>query len=48
MPTRVRLDQRDGGAVQGEPELRVTALEDAEVVSSTCGEAGCRLTLLLA
>jgi redox-sensitive bicupin YhaK (pirin superfamily) len=28
----VRLDQRDGGAVQGEPELRVTALEDAEVV----------------
>ena len=28
----VRLDQRDGGAVQGELELRVTALEDAEVV----------------
>ena len=28
----VRLDQRDGGAVQGEPELRLTALEDAEVV----------------
>ena len=28
----VRLEQRDGGAVQNERELKVTAMEDAEVV----------------
>jgi redox-sensitive bicupin YhaK (pirin superfamily) len=28
----VRLDPRDGAAIEGEPSLRVTALEDAEIV----------------
>jgi hypothetical protein len=28
----VRLDARDGAAITGEDSLRITALEDAEVV----------------
>ena len=28
----VRLEARDGAAITGEPVIRVTALEDAEIV----------------